>query len=89
MVTESGLESREYGRGQPLHWPRDTLYPQKLALTSPTSGVCSVGMIRSRTKTTDLVNGNRVIQLRLWKTDTEFIAEQKKYAKNKCFLLNK
>jgi hypothetical protein len=23
------------GRGDPLRWPRDTLYPQKLALTSP------------------------------------------------------
>jgi hypothetical protein len=22
----SGLESREYGRGDPLRWPRDTLY---------------------------------------------------------------
>jgi hypothetical protein len=26
------------GRRDPLRWPRDTLYPQKLALTSPTSG---------------------------------------------------
>jgi hypothetical protein len=33
----SGLENREYGRGDPLLWPRDTLYSQKLALTSPTS----------------------------------------------------
>jgi hypothetical protein len=32
------LENREYGRGDPLRWPRGTLYPQKLALTSPTSG---------------------------------------------------
>jgi hypothetical protein len=24
------------GRRDPLRWPRDTLYPQKLALTSPT-----------------------------------------------------
>jgi hypothetical protein len=24
----SGLENREYGRGDPLRWPRDTLYPQ-------------------------------------------------------------
>jgi hypothetical protein len=38
----SGLENREYGRGDPLHWPRDTLYLQKLALTSPTSGGRSV-----------------------------------------------
>jgi len=28
------------------------LYPQKLALTSPTGGGRSVGMVRSRTKTT-------------------------------------
>jgi hypothetical protein len=34
----SGLETREYGRGDPLRWPRDTLNPQKLALTSPTCG---------------------------------------------------
>jgi hypothetical protein len=27
-----GLENREYVRGVPLRWPRDTLYPQKLAL---------------------------------------------------------
>jgi hypothetical protein len=33
-----GLKIREYGRRDPSHWPRDTLYPQKLALTSPTSG---------------------------------------------------
>jgi hypothetical protein len=34
----SGAEIREYSRGDPLSWPRDTLYPQKLAITSPTSG---------------------------------------------------
>jgi hypothetical protein len=39
------------GRGDPLRWPRDTpLYPQKLALTSPTGGGRSVGIVRSRTK---------------------------------------
>jgi len=32
------------------------LYPQKLALTSPTGGGRSVGMVRSRTKATELVN---------------------------------
>jgi hypothetical protein len=41
----SGLENREYGRGDLLHWPRDTLYPQKLALL--------VGIVRLRTKTTE------------------------------------
>jgi hypothetical protein len=29
----SGVESGEYGRGDPLRWPRDTLYPQTFALT--------------------------------------------------------
>jgi hypothetical protein len=46
----SGLENREYGRRDPLRWPRDTLYPQKLALTSPASGGRSVGIVRLRTK---------------------------------------
>jgi hypothetical protein len=32
--------------------PRGTLYPQKLALTSPTSGGRSVGIVRLRTRTT-------------------------------------
>jgi hypothetical protein len=31
------------------------LYPQKLALTSSTSGGRSVGIVRSRTKATELV----------------------------------
>jgi hypothetical protein len=43
----SGLEN---GHGNPLHWPRDTLYPQKLALTSPTSGGRSVDIVRLWTK---------------------------------------
>jgi hypothetical protein len=49
-VAAPGLENRDYGRGDPLRWPRDTLYPQKLALTSPTSGGRSVGIVRLRTK---------------------------------------
>jgi hypothetical protein len=32
------------------------LYPQELALTSPTSGGRSVGIVRSRTKATELVS---------------------------------
>jgi hypothetical protein len=44
----SGLESREYGRRDPSRWPRYTLNPQKLALTSPTSGGRSVFIVRSR-----------------------------------------
>jgi hypothetical protein len=36
------------GRGDPLRWPRDTLYQLKLALTSPTSGGRSVYIVRLR-----------------------------------------
>jgi hypothetical protein len=46
----SGLENRINGRRDPLRSPRDTLYPQKLALTSPTSGGRSVEIVLLRTK---------------------------------------
>jgi hypothetical protein len=46
----SGPEIRSVDRGDPLSWPRDTLHQQKLALTSPTSGGRSVGIVRVRTK---------------------------------------
>jgi hypothetical protein len=46
----SGLESREYGRKDPSRRPRGTVYPQKVALTSPPSGGRSVGIVRSRTQ---------------------------------------
>jgi hypothetical protein len=49
------LEIREYGRGDPFRWLRGTLYTQNLALTSPTSGGRSVGIVRSRTKATEFV----------------------------------
>jgi len=32
------------------------VHPQKLALTSPTGGGCSVGIVRVRTKATELVS---------------------------------
>jgi hypothetical protein len=48
-----GLENREYDRGDQLRWPRDTLYPQKLTLTSPTSGGRSIGIVRLRLKATE------------------------------------
>jgi hypothetical protein len=51
----SGLGNEINGRGGPLRWPRDALYPLKLALTSPTSCGRSVGIVRLRTKTTELV----------------------------------
>jgi hypothetical protein len=41
---KSGLENRDY-----------CLYLQKLALTSPTNGGRSVGIVRSQTKATELV----------------------------------
>jgi hypothetical protein len=40
--------------GDPLRWPRETLCPQKFALTSPTSGGRSVGIVRLRTKSTEI-----------------------------------
>jgi hypothetical protein len=43
-------ENREYGRRDSTRWPRGTLYPQKLAITSPTSGCRPVGTVRSRTQ---------------------------------------
>jgi hypothetical protein len=52
--SSSGLEIREYGRRDSSRWPCGTLYPQKLALTFPTSGGCSVGIVRSWTQATDL-----------------------------------
>jgi hypothetical protein len=45
----SGLENRDYGRRDPSRWPRGILYPQNLALTSPTIGC------HSRTRTTEFV----------------------------------
>jgi hypothetical protein len=41
----SGLERREYSRRDPSRWSRDIFYPQQLALTSPTSGGHSVGIV--------------------------------------------
>jgi hypothetical protein len=48
----SGLENLQYGHGDLLRWPRDTLYLQKLALTSPTSGGRKIGIIHLRAKAT-------------------------------------
>jgi hypothetical protein len=52
-ISGSGLETREYGRRDTLHWPRGTLYQPKLTLTSLTSGGRSVGIVRSRTQATE------------------------------------
>jgi hypothetical protein len=52
---DNGVKVVNFATSKNLTWPRDTLYPQKLAPTSPTSGGRSVGIIRSRTKTTEFV----------------------------------
>jgi hypothetical protein len=49
--SRSGLENRKYYRRDPS--PHGTLCPQKLALTSPTSGCRSVGIVSSRTQATE------------------------------------
>jgi hypothetical protein len=49
----SCLENREYGRRGPSRWPRGTLYPQKLALTLPTSCRLSVSIVLARTQATE------------------------------------
>jgi hypothetical protein len=52
---DSDLEMRQYGRRDPLRWPRETLYPQNLTVTSSTSGGRSVGIVRSRTQATEFL----------------------------------
>jgi hypothetical protein len=48
----SGLERREYGR-RDSHADHVDLIPQMFALTSPTSGGRSVGIVRWRTQDTE------------------------------------
>jgi hypothetical protein len=64
-----GLENQDYGRRDPSHWPLRTLYLQKLALTSLTSGGRSVGIVRSRTQDTEfsLVQKNIQVHHHGWK----------------------
>jgi hypothetical protein len=65
----SGQENRINGSGDPLRWPRDTLYPQNSALTSPTSGGRSVSIVRLRTKITDFFNmKHKSVQFTYWIT---------------------
>jgi hypothetical protein len=42
--------------GYPQHWQCDTPLSAKMTLTSPTSGGRSVGIVRSRTKATEVVS---------------------------------
>jgi hypothetical protein len=72
-ITErkSGLEKRDYGRrGSVALTMRHPFIRKKLALTSPTSGGHSVGIVRSRTKATELVTVHWGLQLadRTWAT---------------------
>jgi hypothetical protein len=55
LERKNSNSNQEYGRKDPLCLPHNTLYPQKLALTSPTSGGRSVGKVRLRTKATELL----------------------------------
>jgi hypothetical protein len=55
-ISGSDLENREYGRRDQSRWLRDSLYTQKLAITSPSSGGLSVGIARSRTEATERFN---------------------------------
>jgi hypothetical protein len=59
----SGLEYQKYDGRDSLQRPRDTLYPQKLALTLPTSGGRSVSIVRCRTKATELSKLMRSVML--------------------------
>jgi hypothetical protein len=44
-ISGSGLENRDYGRRGSVELNTRHLYPQKLALTSPTSGGRSIGIV--------------------------------------------
>jgi hypothetical protein len=56
MFLMSGLENRDYGRRRSAALTmRHPSVRKKLALTSPTSGGRSVGIVRSRTKATELI----------------------------------
>jgi hypothetical protein len=60
--SDSGLESREYGHRDLSCWPRGTLYPQELALTSPTSDGRSVGTICSWTEAMEFFFSSAALQ---------------------------
>jgi hypothetical protein len=57
----STLEIREYGRRDPPRWPRGTLDPQKLALTSSTSGGRSVDIVRSRIRPRSILKDEWIV----------------------------
>jgi hypothetical protein len=65
VSTTEELENRECGRKDPSRWPRGTIYSQKLALSSPTSGGSPVGIVRSRTKATEISLPSDIISFKL------------------------
>jgi hypothetical protein len=64
--TGSTQPRREYGRRDPSRWPRGTLYPQKLAITSPTRGGRSVCIVRSRTQIMEFFLWDKHTSSNLW-----------------------
>jgi hypothetical protein len=64
----SALENREYGPRDPSRWPSGTLYLDKLSLTSPTSGGRSVGIVLSRTQTTEIFIRKHSVEVGIPKT---------------------
>jgi hypothetical protein len=56
-----GLENRDYGRRDPAALTTRHPSTQTLALTSPTSGGISIGIVRSQTRATELLVTNIVV----------------------------
>jgi hypothetical protein len=54
-ASEDLLERKSSGSGLEIR-PRGTVYPQTLALTSPTSDGRSVGIVRPRTQDTEFIS---------------------------------
>jgi hypothetical protein len=55
IVELFGIKNSDSGIENPSCLPRDTLYPQKLALTSPTNSCRLVGIVGLRTLATEFV----------------------------------
>jgi hypothetical protein len=64
VCSGSSVENREYGRRDQSRLPRGTPYPQKLVLTSPTSGGHSVCIVRSQTQATELFSTVESLQVK-------------------------
>jgi hypothetical protein len=58
IIISSSSSSSGYSCRDKSRWPCDTLYPQKLALISPTSGGRSVGIVYSRTQATEFCSSS-------------------------------